>query len=107
MIDVRRQPADDTGTAVIRVVGDVDLATSPMLMQTINDALDDDARHVHVDLSAVDFLDSTGLRVLVDGHRRAAQRDGRLYVTGATEIVARVLAITGLTEALSPPESAT
>jgi anti-anti-sigma factor len=52
------------GCMVVFAVGEIDLVTSPMLLEVMVEAVDS-RRHVVVDLSAVSFLDSTGLGVLL------------------------------------------
>ena len=51
-----------------------------------------------VDLGAVRFLDSSGIRALIDAERAVAQTGGRLNVVGATGIVRRVLEVAGVWE---------
>ncbi len=49
-----------------------------------------------VDLTAVDFLDSTGLGVLVKALKRIREHDGRLAVVATSERIAKIFRITGL-----------
>jgi anti-sigma B factor antagonist len=51
---------------VIAVEGELDLATAPRLKGPLTDALKDGGREVVVDMSALTFIDSTALRVLVE-----------------------------------------
>ncbi|MET0159957.1 MAG: STAS domain-containing protein [Acidimicrobiales bacterium] len=51
-----------------------------------------------VDLSQVTFLDSTGIRELIDAEQALARRGGRLVVRGADGVVRRCLEVTGVLE---------
>jgi anti-sigma B factor antagonist len=91
--------ADGDGHAIVTASGQVDLATGPQLAEALAQVDRDGAAAIVVDLSAVDFLDSAGVRVLVEAARRG---NGSLTVRGAQGWVARVLDITGVSEYLSP-----
>ena len=56
---------------IIHVVGEVDMATGPQLRQEIVRHVSEGSVHIVVDLQNVDFLDSTGLGILVGGVKRA------------------------------------
>ncbi|MBB5873429.1 anti-anti-sigma factor [Allocatelliglobosispora scoriae] len=98
---VSRGPAH----TVVAVAGDCDLAGREELTATLLAAVAD-ARIVTVDLSDVEFLDSSGIHALVTAHHAAVQATRRLYATGATGVVAQVLELTGVAELLAPPASA-
>ncbi len=80
----------------IRVRGEVDIATSPLLRRQLERLVDGDEPIV-VDVSEMTFIDSSGLGVLVEMlHRR---HDGAgITLRGIQEPVRRVFEITGLTE---------
>lgn len=59
------------------------------------------SRHVVVDLSATQRIDATGLGALVAGARSCRDAGSGLHVVGAHGMVARALAFTGLSRALS------
>jgi anti-sigma B factor antagonist len=86
------------GVLVLRVEGEVDVSTAPELRERLDGLADRGHTSAVVDLSAVSFVDSTALGVLVSGvkRRRAAGGDLRLVVTEPR--VAKVFEITGLTE---------
>jgi anti-sigma B factor antagonist len=92
--------AGDAGQAVVTVEGQVDLATAPQLAQALAQAQDGTVTQIVIDLTAVDFLDSVGVRVLVEAAREADQAGVSLIVQGAAGWVARVLEITGVDEYL-------
>ena len=56
---------------ILHVVGEVDMATGPQLRQEIVREVSQGSSHIVVDLQNVDFIDSTGLGILVGGVKRA------------------------------------
>ncbi|MEV6520758.1 STAS domain-containing protein [Longispora sp. NPDC051575] len=88
------------------VEGDLDMTTSPALSTAIRTALGDGATEITVDLGAVAFLDSTGIRALFDGYLDATRLGGSLDVRGAGDWVRRVLEISGVAEVLLAPVTA-
>ena len=59
------------GVVVVSVCGDVDVFSAPVLKEQLYACLDCDVRHVIIDMTGSDFVDSTGLGVLVAGAKRA------------------------------------
>ncbi|HUV04460.1 MAG TPA: STAS domain-containing protein [Armatimonadota bacterium] len=84
------------GTSVIDLEGEVDVYTAPQLKQQIIDLLDGGLRHVVVNLTAVDYLDSTALGVLIGGLKRLRERNGALDLICPNPRIRRVFEITGL-----------
>jgi anti-anti-sigma factor len=90
------------GTRIIRVAGELDMATAPQLAFVLARC---DDKEVCVDLAEVTFLDSSGLAVLSRAHRRAAQREGEFTVQNAAPNVRKIFEVTNLTCLLgSEPE---
>jgi len=88
------------GHAVVRVAGEVDMYTAPVLARRLFDLIDEGARDVVVDLASMSFIDSTGLTALVRGLARLRAHDGRLVLRSPQPNVGRVLEITGLNRVL-------
>lgn len=86
--------------AVVRVVGELDIVGAPDLRRVLQ-SLQGPGCDVAVDLSAVEFVDSSGLHVFVEAHHRAADRRGRFVVVGAAASARRTMRITGLDEVLN------
>jgi anti-sigma B factor antagonist len=80
---------------IVVVSGEIDLTTAPQLGESIAQFSNGD---VIVDLTAVEFIDSSGLQVLVVAHRRLADRGSRLVIRGASPMAMTVMEITGLDE---------
>lgn len=91
--------------AVLRVTGEVDVYTAPVLRERIQDLTAKDVVHIIADLSRVDFLDSTGLGVLVGGLKRVREHGGSLTPVINSMRILHILRITGLTRALPPQPS--
>jgi anti-sigma B factor antagonist len=87
--------------ATVVVSGEIDVASSPTVGEALSQAvLADGADAVLVDLSAVRFLDSSGISVLLKGRRLAGERAVSYRVTGANDMVRRILELTGVWEHL-------
>jgi anti-sigma B factor antagonist len=91
----------DGDCAVLQVTGEVDVYTAPALRDRIRDLAAKGAVHLIVDLRPVDFLDSTGLGVLVGGLKRLREDGGSLALAIGTPRILRVFQITGLTKAFA------
>jgi anti-sigma B factor antagonist len=88
----------DTGTPVVSVMGEVDLATVPALAQTLGGVVDDRTGDVIVDLTGCRFLDSRGLGALIAIRVRLERSDRRLALVLANQSVLRIFQITQLDE---------
>jgi len=86
----------DDRIAVVSPAGEVDLHTAPEIKQRIGELSDQGYNQIVVDLSRIDYLDSTGLGVLVGALKRLREKDGELRLVHPTSRVMRVLEITRL-----------
>jgi anti-anti-sigma factor len=87
----------DRHRTVIRLGGELDLATAPELDQLLNDT----SGEIIVDLDELEFMDAQGLTVLSAADRRARQHGDRVIVVHASPLVQRMFRITGLEHLLS------
>jgi anti-sigma B factor antagonist len=87
--------------AVLRVVGEVDVYTAPELRQQVIKLVDSGVRHVVADLSSVDFLDSSGLGVLVGGLKRLRTQQGTLEIVASGGQILHLFEMTGLSRAFT------
>lgn len=97
--------ATGSGEVVVAIVGDLDLAGAPAMLDALARAMDDGPAVVVVDLSEVTFLDASGLSVLVMTSTRLRGRGARLALRAAPPRVRWLLELTGLsvTLGLEPP----
>ncbi|MFA4965359.1 MAG: STAS domain-containing protein [Thermoleophilia bacterium] len=89
------------GRGVVALGGEVDLYTAPRFKECMLELLDAGVVRLVVDFSAVSFVDSTALGVLIGGVRRANAAGGAMALVVTSRPVARVLAITGLDRVFS------
>lgn len=80
---------------LVTVRGDVDLTTADEFSRQL-EAAGQEGRDVVVDLAGVTFLDSTGVRTLVNAYRSARRRGFFVSIRGARDWVARMLNVTGV-----------
>lgn len=81
---------------VLDVGGEVDVYTAPRLRERLVELVEQGAKHVVVDLSRVEFLDSTGLGVLVGALKRLRAVNGTLGLVCAHERLLKIFRITAL-----------
>lgn len=85
---------------VLCVSGEVDLVSSPRLAAAVAGALKTGHPDVLVDLARVDFIDITGIRVLVNAARQAREAGGCLVLRSPSRAVRRMLDVLHLAEVL-------
>ncbi len=90
-----RKEGDHT---VLLVRGEIDVYTAPKLREKLIELVSEGSYHLVVDLEQVDFLDSTGLGVLVGGLKRVRNHDGSLQLVCTQEKILKIFRITGLTK---------
>jgi anti-sigma B factor antagonist len=66
------------GRTVVEVSGEIDVYTAPKLREALLSLVDSGTYRLIVDMSGVEFLDSTGLGVLVGGLKRVRAHDGAI-----------------------------
>jgi anti-sigma B factor antagonist len=86
---------------VFALTGSLDIATSPTVRAALTSASERGGHQLVVDLTQVDFLDSTGLGALIGGQRRAREFGGEVRLVAKEGQILRLLRITGLLKVFS------
>ena len=86
----------DAHTRVLVASGEIHVSTAPRFSERLNAALADGKTSIVLDFSEVEFIDSTGLSVLLNGLRRLTRRKGALSLVCTNPTVLRLFEITRL-----------
>ncbi len=89
-VEVRSDP----DRIVLRLLGELDLASAPLLQEAIENVETDGAPLIVLDLDDLAFIDSTGLRIILAAHERAQERGRMLALTRGSQQVQRLFSIT-------------
>jgi anti-sigma B factor antagonist len=90
---------------VLSVAGEIDISTAPSLRMHLHDLIEQAKLRLIVDLEAVDFLDSTGLGVLVSALKRVRGDQGDLVLVCTRPQILKVFDITGLSRVFAIHET--
>jgi anti-sigma B factor antagonist len=93
--------SDTPGSTVVAVGGEIDVYSAPKLRERLIALVDSGSYHLIVDMEAVEFLDSTGLGVLVGGLKRVRAHDGWIDLVCTQGRILRIFRITGLSKVFS------
>ncbi len=93
-LSIRTTPNGTTMTVTLE--GTCDLATAPELKAALQPLLPPEVQDLVIDVSGLEFIDSTGLGVILGAMRRLRENGGGLRIAGAAGTVRRVLEVTDL-----------
>ena len=83
---------------VLALEGQIDLHVSPQVAASLAELIDQKPARLVVDLSAVDYIDSSGLAVLINGAQNVEMYRGKFMLAGVQDDVRSILDIAGLSQ---------
>ena len=92
--------SEQAGAVHLTLTGELDISTAPRLEEAMRRAEADGPELFVIDLSGLEFMDSTGLRLLVSADARAREGGRRLVLIRGNDMIQRVLRLTRLDERL-------
>jgi anti-sigma B factor antagonist len=95
-MDLEIEFSKDGNACIVALDGEVDVYTAPALRERLIEASESGCETVVVDMRDVDFIDSSGLGVLVSALKRVREHDGQLRIVTAKEPILKIFRITGL-----------
>ena len=81
--------------AVFQVDGRLDAASTPELEKRVLTSLDRGVRHLVMDFTNLEYINSAGLRVLVLSYQRLTPRGGKVMICGVRDYIAEIFDISG------------
>jgi len=97
-VDLKLDHYNKDGIEIVDVEGEIDVYTAPRLRELLIDLVNKNHYQLVVNMEKVEFLDSTGLGVLVGGLKRVRAHDGSLALVCTQERILKSFRITGLTK---------
>ena len=95
-MDLSIDTRHEDGNTIIEVGGEIDVYTAPKLRDKITELVGNGNYNLVIDMEKVDFLDSTGLGVLVGGMKKVRAHDGSMRLICNQERLLKIFRITGL-----------
>lgn len=104
-VDLSLNTRHESGRTIIEVAGEIDVYTAPKLRDRISELVADGNYNLVIDMENVDFLDSTGLGVLVGGLKKLRAHDGSMQLICTQERLLKIFRITQLAKVFAIYES--
>ena len=95
-VDLSLQTREVDSRTIVAVGGEIDVYTAPKLRDKITELVAAGTYNLVIDMSEVEFLDSTGLGVLVGGLKKVRAHDGSLQLVCNQDRLLKIFRITGL-----------
>ncbi len=105
-MDLNLVTRDGDGATIVAVTGEIDVYTAPKLRDKITELVGDGIYNLVIDMEGVEFLDSTGLGVLVGGLKKVRAHNGSLELICNQERLLKIFRITGLAKVFTIHSSA-
>ena len=87
---------DVGGVPVVELEGEIDLSTAAVFKETVYEVIESGNIEVVIDLTGLEFMDSTGLGVLVAALKKTSTEGGRIKLICDKRSILKVFTITGL-----------
>jgi anti-sigma B factor antagonist len=105
-VDLTLSTREVDGTTIVAVGGEIDVYTAPKLRDRITELVGEGVFNIVIDMESVEFLDSTGLGVLVGGLKKVRAHDGSLELICTQDRLLKIFRITGLAKVFVIHDSA-
>jgi len=86
----------ESRSVIVAIEGELDIATADDLREHVQQAMDEHGPWLILDLSALDFMDSSGLNVIISTYRSVREAGGSLSLAALNERVTKVVRLFGL-----------
>lgn len=95
-LEIKKGHVEDSANWHVTLIGDVDIASSNQLKEELNRMLDESERSIILDCGDLQYIDSTGLGVLIGVLKRVKGKSNDVIITNIHANISKLLRITGL-----------
>jgi anti-sigma B factor antagonist len=93
---------DEVGDVrVVRIAGNLDTQTSPVTQEQLTQLIQDGATKILLDFEELNYISSSGLRVLLVAHKRLEDNNGQVRICNPNTMVGEVFDTSGFSEIFS------
>ena len=104
-MDLSLQTREVDSRTIVAVGGEIDVYTAPKLRDKITELVADGVYDIVIDMEEVEFLDSTGLGVLVGGLKKGRAHDGTMELICSQDRLLKIFRLTGLAKVFTIHDS--
>jgi anti-sigma B factor antagonist len=105
IVDLSLETREAGDRTVVAVGGEIDVYTAPKLRDKITELVNAGHHTLLIDMEKVEFLDSTGLGVLVGGLKKVRAHDGSMELVCSQDRLLKIFRITGLAKVFTIHDS--
>jgi anti-sigma B factor antagonist len=105
IVDLSLESREVADRTVVTVGGEIDVYTAPKLRDKITELVNSGHHALVIDMEKVEFLDSTGLGVLVGGLKKVRAQEGSMELICSQDRLLKIFRITGLSKVFTIHES--
>ncbi len=98
---LRTRIQEMNGVPVITLEGEIDLSTSAKFKETVYEIIESGRKDIVIDLNGLEFMDSTGLGVVVAALKKTRMEGGSIKIVCSKRNIMKVFTVTGLDKVFS------
>jgi len=105
VVDLSLETRHTDDVTIVSVGGEIDVYTAPKLRDKVTELVGEGHYNLVIDMENVEFLDSTGLGVLVGGLKKVRSHDGSMEIVCNQDRLLKIFRITGLAKVFTIHDS--
>ncbi|MFA5527055.1 MAG: STAS domain-containing protein [Peptostreptococcales bacterium] len=95
-LDIKSYDNEDARKWILEPKGDIDIASATQLKETLGNLLEKKAQDILLDFRQLDYIDSTGLGIIIGAHGKMKESGNRITIINPKANIQKLLVITGL-----------
>ena len=95
-LNIKSNYNEEDGRWILETIGDIDIASSKALKEVLVNKFEEKAQDIILDFTQLDYIDSTGLGIIIGAYGRMKESGKKLTIIHPKESIKRLLTITGL-----------